>query len=106
MKNTTAKVSEREKLALMALYETYSDYGDEQCIYFRTIAERSGLPLDKVRRTVRALARKGLAVYERGLFDDDGMVAGSGYRCSEEGAELASAIEMAELEKKNQTALV
>jgi len=42
---------------------------------------------------VRALARKGLAVYERGLFDEDGMVAGSGYRASFEGTLLVRGCE-------------
>ncbi len=95
-------VSEREEMALMALYETYEDYGDELCIYFSVVAERSGLPLNKVRRTVRALARKELAIYQRGLFDDDGMVAGSGYRCTEKGADLAVKIKEAKQEKQSQ----
>ena len=44
----------------------------------------------QVRRSVRSLARKGLAEFVRGLFDDDGMVAGSGYCCTRAGKELAA----------------
>ena len=74
------RVSEREMKALRALHESYdSDY---DCMSFKAIAARSGLPLAQVRRTVRALARKGLAQYERGLFNEDGEVYGSGYSCT------------------------
>lgn len=48
-------------------------------LYFREIAERSGVPERQVRRVVRALARKGVVTLVRGLFDDEGRTAGSGY---------------------------
>lgn len=82
------KVSEREHKALEALFETYCNSEEGACIYSRTIASRSGLKENEARNAVRALVRKGLAEYHRGLFDDEGMVAGSGFCLSKEGAEL------------------
>lgn len=77
-KPVLARLSERERACLQAIYDlghAEMGYG----IYFKTIAEETGLPLVQVRRSVRACARKGLAEHIRGLFTDDGMVAGSGY---------------------------
>lgn len=79
-------VSERELKVLVALDADYS--GEFYCwlaLYFRTIAERSGIEPHLVRRVVRSLARKGFAQYERGLFTEDGVTAGSGYRCTQAG---------------------
>lgn len=81
------KVSELELKCLKALHSRYYD-GEPYCVYFRVIAEETELTEHQVRRSVRALARKGLAVYERGLFDEDGMVAGSGYFCTDAGNEF------------------
>lgn len=45
---------------------------------------------------LRSMRARGLAAYERGLFDDDGMPAGSGYRITEAGR-----ARLAELEGAN-----
>lgn len=79
-------ISERELKALKALAENYGS--DCNCLYFREVARRTKLPQVQVRRSVRSLARKGLAEYTRGLFNDDGMVAGSGYCCTRVGYEF------------------
>jgi DNA-binding MarR family transcriptional regulator len=83
------KISEREKQALLAL-ACVSQAG--WCLSFKGIADRSSLEPHQVRRTVRALARKGLAEFHRGLFDDEGSVAGSGYCCTDQGQALAAEI--------------
>jgi DNA-binding MarR family transcriptional regulator len=85
------KLSEREKLCLqtLAMLSSESEYGDDMCTYFRVIAEQSGLEEKQTRRSVRSLVRKGLAKYVRGLFDEDGMVAGSGHCLTPEGRKLA-----------------
>lgn len=62
---------------------------DENCIYTRTIVELTGLKQTQARRAVRSLVRKGLAEYHRGVFDCDGMLAGSGYCISPSGETLA-----------------
>lgn len=83
------KVSDREAIALAALCTTYEP---GWCLGFDAIARRSGLSRDKVRRTVRALARKGLAEFHRGLFTEDGLTAGSGYCASSAGYALAKTL--------------
>ena len=83
----TTKISEREAKVLEVLAGHYSSEGN--CLYFKTIATMSGVEPDLVRRVTRSLARKGLAELVRGLFDDEGMVAGSGYCCTRAGKELS-----------------
>jgi DNA-binding MarR family transcriptional regulator len=87
--NKAIGVSEREHKCLAVLAEIYDE--ESNCYYMRHIAKVTGLDLVQVRRSVRALARKGLAEYVRGLFDEDGMVAGSGYCCTRAGFELINA---------------
>src|SRR5690242_15607070 len=77
------KVSATELRALEILADHYLD--DCDCLYFATIADKSGIEPSKIRRVVRSLARKGYAQYVRGLFDDEGQVAGSGYSCTRAG---------------------
>lgn len=81
------RLSERERKALEALADAG---GSEDCGYlgFKAIAQRSGLDPLHVRRTVRALARKGLAKYGKGLWTDDGELAGAGYCATERGLEI------------------
>lgn len=79
-------VSEREMKALNAL----AGICEEHYLNFKSIARRSGLDLIHVRRTVRALARKGLAEYGKGLWTEDGEMAGSGYRATAAGRTAAT----------------
>jgi DNA-binding MarR family transcriptional regulator len=86
------KISEREKACLTYLLTLYGY--DQDCTYFRYIAKNTGLEERQVKRSVRSLARKGLAEYVRGLFDEDGFVAGSGYRATELGRKLGDKLEL------------
>lgn len=54
-------------------------------------AHRSGLDRHLVRRTVRALARKGFVTLLRGLWTEDGEPAGSGYGITQAGAAFLNA---------------
>lgn len=87
------KINDKEKKCLTELAPFYNDW-EGNCLYFREIAKRTRLTIKEVRRAVRSLARKGLAQYERGLFDNDGMVAGSGYSCTEAGKKLAEELQL------------
>lgn len=79
------KINDKERKVLVRLEESY--HPDEWgALYFRSLVEATGLELKEVRRACRSLAKKGLAKYERGLVDEDGVPAGSGYRATEEGA--------------------
>lgn len=83
------KINDTERKVLAALAEAYSDYEDFCYLAFAGISRRSAIEDRKaVRRACRSLARKGLALYGRGLWSDDGEPAGSGYRCTKEGAEF------------------
>jgi hypothetical protein len=44
-----------------------------------TIADDAGVDVEAARFACRRLRDKGLAIYRRGLFTEDGEVAGSGY---------------------------
>lgn len=58
---------------------------EAQFLSFKRIASRSGIGRELVRPVVRACARKGLLEYARGLFNDDGDVAGAGYGLTAKG---------------------
>ena len=79
-------LSKRERLALKGMAQFYGDFG---YFSFQQIANMTGLELKHVRRTVRALARKGFAEYGSGLCTEDGEFRGSGYCATKAGcAEL------------------
>ena len=86
MSKEIIKVSETELKCLKVLVEEYDS--EANCMYMRYIVGTTGLELKQVKRSVRALARKGLAEYIRGLMDDEGKVAGSGYCATEKGAKF------------------
>jgi hypothetical protein len=78
------KINDNERKVLEQLVEAYDP--DEWGAYaFRSLANQTKLDIPQVRRACRSLARKGLAAYERTLWNDDGP-AGAGYRATEEGA--------------------
>lgn len=58
---------------------------------FKFLQRRTRMNRARVRRACRALARKGFAEYGRGLWNDDGEPAGSGYSATKAGAERAAA---------------
>ncbi len=85
-------INENEKKVLIFMAESYDSFGGGGCYYFKTIADDVKLEIKQVRRACRSLKKKGFAEYIRGLFDEDGMVAGSGYCCTNKGAELVKII--------------
>lgn len=83
----SARISDRERKVLAALAECGEDFG---YLSFATIARRSGIEPDNVRRVTRSLARKGLAAFGKGLWTDDGRPAGSGYCATQAGRAVIS----------------
>ncbi len=69
---------------------TYPD--GEQCSSFAPIEQITGYDRRTVKRHVRALARKGLAEYFRGLCTEDGEFAGAGYCITKAGQSFNKAI--------------
>lgn len=59
---------------------------------FRSAAERSGVEHCKIRRAVRAISRKGLLQFEKGLWNDDGSLYGAGYGLTDAGREYLEKI--------------
>ena len=78
------KISENQRKCLVLLNEAYEE-DDEHCWrMFSSIAKKTNLEERIVRIAVRALKRKGLVEYEH-LFDEDGMIRGSGHAISNAG---------------------
>jgi DNA-binding MarR family transcriptional regulator len=77
-----AKLNKSECAALQALALRYAS--EESILFFRGVANLTGLTEAQAKRAVRSLARKGLAEYER-AFDLDGRICGSGYQCTQTG---------------------
>jgi len=59
---------------------------------FKCLSAVTGLPIDTVRAACRSLKEKGYACFSRGLFTEDGEVAGSGYGRTMKGHELQSGV--------------
>lgn len=79
--------NERKVLSVLANIARW----DENYMSFDGIKNNDvGLDRKQIRRACRSLARKGLAEYGRGLWSDEGNVAGSGYCATRAGVEAAS----------------
>lgn len=77
---------------LKALYEETSPNG-ERCVSFSIIQDHTGLDRRTVRKNVRALARCGYAEYFKGLFNEEGGMAGAGYCITRSGISKMQMIE-------------
>jgi hypothetical protein len=87
----SAKMLDHHVRVLRALSETTRPFG-EYCVPFKTIGYEAEInDVRTVRRITRHLARKGFAQYWRGLWTDEGEVAGSGYCITPEGIAALSA---------------
>jgi hypothetical protein len=73
--------SQRIVLAALSTGDTEYGFGFMPFALIASRAKENGDTIDpaKVRRHVRACARKGWAEFSRGLFTEDGELAGSGY---------------------------
>lgn len=78
-------LTKNEAMALRAWLGTDEDF---DVLSFATIQHRSWLPKRLVRRTVRAMARKGVTHFVRGCWTEDGDPAGSGYGLTSSGRSL------------------
>lgn len=92
------RLSPNERVLLCAMAEgcstEYDDFcgpdGVGTCYPFKSLAEMCpALHPSLLRRTVRALKRKGLTGYASGLMNEDGELAGAGYGITPNGRGLA-----------------
>lgn len=86
------RLSDLEAQCLRAWQGMNPDFG---YLSFSVIEGRSSLPSHQIRRVTRALARKGLVAYARGLFTDMGEPAGAGYGLTASGQQHLSKLEKA-----------
>jgi hypothetical protein len=75
-------LSKNEAECLTAWSNTVEEW---DVLSFKLIGEQCTLDKTLIRRTVRALARKGYTVFVRGCMNDEGMVCGSGYALTAKG---------------------
>jgi hypothetical protein len=83
------RLSPSQRACLNYLAEHSAPRG-EMCRPFGPIMDYTGLPRAEVRRSVRALARKGLAEFHSGLSKEDGEFAGAGYCISPAGQDACN----------------
>jgi RIO-like serine/threonine protein kinase len=76
------------KMELMTLKAWEGTSEDFDFLPFSTVESRTGLARRTVKLIVRRLSRKGVTRFGRGLFDDDGCVAGSGYGLTNVGRKI------------------
>jgi hypothetical protein len=84
-----ATFTDSEWLVLKVLDENYH----ENCLYSSGVVDLTGLNRLQARRAIKSLVRRGMAELQRGLFDDDGKIAGSGYSCTQAGHAILALIE-------------
>ena len=80
MKLTEAQ--RREQRILSVLAEADEDYG---YFGFDSLSRQTQMDRRQVRLDVRRMARKGLTQFGKGLWTDEGGLAGSGYAITESG---------------------
>lgn len=87
------KLTPPEHAVLAKLADASDEYGGG-CYFlpFAPIERATGLDRKTVRRACRSLTRKGLAQFARGLWTDEGEMAGAGYGCTEAGLEARAAL--------------
>lgn len=68
-----------------AVLNVLAEYGGEFYLGFQAISRRVLLPVDEVRLACRSLRNQGLVDFQRGLMNEDGQVAGSGYAITSAG---------------------
>lgn len=81
------ELTHEQALVLRALDEEYM-FEPFNFLPFAPIVERTCLDRKEVQRACRALASKGLATFEVGLWNDEGRPAGSGYGITKAGRDL------------------
>ena len=91
IKDNMNSVATIEMSVLKILNEYYKNSEGGQAYYTWKIAEGTGLPEEYARCALLSLRNKGMAIWARGLFDDDGMTAGSGYAITEQGQNYLAA---------------
>jgi hypothetical protein len=78
MSDIPQPISPMQIKCLAALASMTRPHG-EMCVGFNPVTNATGMVRSDVRRSIRALARKGMAEFHKGLTTEDGDMAGAGY---------------------------
>ena len=89
-RTTNCPLSEMQAKCLSAQAVQSRPQG-EYCVSFAPIQDETELSRTDVKRSVRALARKGLAEFHKGLCTEAGEFAGAGYCITKAGLERHNA---------------
>lgn len=82
-------LTKMERLILKAWDETSEDF---DFLPFSYVEQKTGFSRRTVKLIVRRLSKKGVTQFGKGLFNDDGEVAGSGYGLTDFGRDTLNAI--------------
>lgn len=88
MAEKPTSMSDMQRKCLDAL-ASVTRSGGEWCASFQRIQDATELSRTHVKRSIRALARKGLAEFHKGLCNEDGEFTGAGYCISAAGRGMA-----------------
>ena len=91
--NGFSKINDKERKVLEFLVngsDPCEGVEEGMCFFFKGISKHTKLHIPAVRRACRSLLRKGLTEFHRGLMDDEGKEAGSGYCATYMGQALIS----------------
>lgn len=81
------KLSDNE-LKVLNVFNEQTDNWGESCLYVRHIIDTTKLEEKEVRKICKRLRELKLIEYMRGLMDEEGQVAGSGYCITYDGQKL------------------
>lgn len=66
----------------------FAEVGEDYCIGYRTLEPRTGMTREQLKPLVAELRKLGYAYYAKGLMNEDGEVAGSGFGITREGLDF------------------
>ncbi len=96
-----SRLLDANKELLDILGVLFEAYQREVCYPYQVICDDTKLDLVEVKRLIKLLKMLGYVDYVRGLMDDDGMVAGSGFCINREKAdEVELALEVRKLQNR------
>jgi len=92
------------------ILELFGD-SDEDVYYYRYFEKNTGEPRKRIKKVMDGLRNCGMVEHIKGLFDDDGMVAGSGFALTREATQysvrewivMLKKIQLEELERGEKT---
>ena len=94
MTEAQAAIHRVEDAILQVMEDNYDQYFGRECFAFplNYLSRKTGMHRDVVRGLCRSLTDQGLCFYMRGLWTEDGIMAGAGYGITGQGAARIAAL--------------